>query len=63
MKIFKLADLYMKKRVEMNRDNGYMDNVMNGFLDCDRIHLSHLGTIFSDTGLSVHQSLQLLVDQ
>ena len=43
MKTFRLANLYVRKRIGMKRSNGYMDHVMNGFLDSDRIHLNRLG--------------------
>ena len=51
MKIFKLADLYVNKRSKMNKNNGYMNNIMNGFLNGDRIHLYHLGYQLLTAGL------------
>ena len=43
MRFFKLNDLYVEKRTTMHKDNGYMENILTGFLDNDRIHLNRLG--------------------
>ena len=43
MKCFKVPELYEEKRKLMSRKHGFMDNIMRGFLDTDRLHLSKMG--------------------
>ena len=43
MHFFRVPEIYKHKRAKMNHRHGHMENILPGFLDSDRIHLSNLG--------------------